>query len=320
MAAPLTLKVWDAYTPAQRKACALRVLRENLPVGFEFRRLRACKLGVVSRQVAEYTFRDGTFALIPGGTVQLGYPANRPWEPTPAEQASWDETAEEYGITVPLRKYIASVTRRPRRVRIDPFVLETTATEPGWVTVVPTDPEVRKCVREHLRGTRPLTVEIHSKGSQLRVRRHEDGSITAERAAELTHAGVAAWVRKSGCRLPTENEWEYACGGGATTLFRWGDHVPCDCYPVDQSKWDLHRRPNGFGLSIASNPYHYELVAEPGRFRGGDGGGMICGGAGFFVGWLTLATAYFQKELSTYDPTEPLMSGFVVARRAFTLR
>jgi hypothetical protein len=25
---------------------------------------------------------------------------------------------------------------------------------------------------------------------------------------------------------------------------------------------------------------------------GGDGGGVVCGGAGFFLGWLTIATAY----------------------------
>ena len=32
-----------------------------------------------------------------------------------------------------------------------------------------------------------------------------------------------------------QDEWEYICGAGAETLFRWGDHVPCDCYPTDVS-------------------------------------------------------------------------------------
>src|SRR5262249_7829877 len=155
----------------------------------------------------------------------------------------------------------------------------------------------------------------HSGGEEVRVQRLGRGSFRAERAEERTHVELVDWLAKTGFRFPTSNEWEYACGAGATTLFRWGNHVPCDRYPTDispaeakwrrrwvlsggklrypregfVSDWDLHRRPNAFGLFIASDPYKCELVAEPGITRGGDGGNMICGGAGFFVGWLTLA-------------------------------
>jgi uncharacterized protein (DUF1697 family) len=61
-----------------------------------------------------------------------------------------------------------------------------------------------------------------------------------------------------------------------------------------------------FGLLIASNPYNCELVAEIGVTRGGDGGCTICGGAGFFIGWLTLATAYFEEHSCKHNPTEPV--------------
>jgi hypothetical protein len=82
---------------------------------------------------------------------------------------------------------------------------------------------------------------------------------------------------------------------------------------------DDHRRPNAFGLFIASDPYKSELVFEPGISRGGDGGCTICGGAGFFVGWLTLATAYFEKDFCEHDPTESITPGYTVARRALPL-
>jgi hypothetical protein len=39
-------------------------------------------------------------------------------------------------------------------------------------------------------------------------------------------------------------------------------------------------------------------VAEPGVWRGGDGGANICGGAGFFLGWVPLATAYLDSTLT----------------------
>jgi hypothetical protein len=63
-------------------------------------------------------------------------------------------------------------------------------------------------------------------------------------------------------------------------------------------------------ISIASQtcsafaPYRNELVAEADQLRGGDGGCRICGGSEYFSGWLPLATAYFDPELSRRDPAE----------------
>jgi hypothetical protein len=56
--------------------------------------------------------------------------------------------------------------------------------------------------------------------------------------------------------------------------------------------WDIHERPNLFGLRIAMNPHPVDLVADGPHALGGDGGCNICGGAGFFLGWLPLATAF----------------------------
>jgi len=95
---------------------------------------------------------------------------------------------------------------------------------------------------------------------------------------------------------------------------------PTDVKPKDRPDWELHREPNAFGLIIASDPYKSELVAEAGVTRGGDGGGTICGGAGYFAGGLTLATAFFDKEVCVNDPTDSIAHGYTVCRRVLPLK
>ncbi|HEX8201926.1 MAG TPA: hypothetical protein VF590_15730 [Isosphaeraceae bacterium] len=87
-------------------------------------------------------------------------------------------------------------------------------------------------------------------------------------------------------------------------------------FPPD---WDLHRRANAFGIHIASDPYKSELLAEPDTTRGGDGGGTIRGGTGFFVGWLTLATAYFEEHACRRDPQDLITPGYTIGRRVLPL-
>ena len=308
MADELTLDNWDRSTAQECRARAKQLARE-LPQGFAFRALELHKLGDQQHRMAVYSFEDTEFVLIPGGEVTLGYDAKRHWEPTPEEKESWQGTVEEYDLRFSIRKYIAKVTRRPKRVSLKPFLIEIAAREIGDEAFLPVDEN------------------------------------SVEGLEEFTHVKLAKLLAKTGFRFPTSDEWEYACSGGATTLFRWGDHVPCDRYPIDispaeeewhrqwflsggklkyppegfASAWDLHRRPNAFGIFIASDPYKNELVAELGTTRGGDGGSMICGGAGFFAGWMTLATAYFQKEACKHDPQEPIESDFTIGRRVLPL-
>jgi hypothetical protein len=173
-----------------------------------------------------------------------------------------------------------------------------------------------------------------------RVRRKNDGLIVAEQSVNQTHADLLAGLSRAGFRFPTPDEWEYICGGGTPTLFRWGDHAPVDRYPIESAKrrkqreanvdlsvtpagfapdWDLHLKPNALGISIAANPYHSELMAEIGITRGGDGGCTICGGYGHFVGWLTLATAYFEEQFCKHDPLAPIPVGYTFGRRVLDL-
>ena len=84
----------------------------------------------------------------------------------------------------------------------------------------------------------------------------------------------------------------------------------------------FHSKPAARNVLRRASPYscyHFELVAEIGTTRGGDGGEIICGGAGFFMGWLTLATAYFEEDCCKHDPTERLLPRYYIGRRVLDL-
>jgi hypothetical protein len=118
-----------------------------------------------------------------------------------------------------------------------------------------------------------------------------------------TYRRLTALAASEGLRLPTADEWEHACAAGSRTLWRWGDACPNDYMPYfDREPHRVHMRPNAFGLTIAYDPYRWEPVAEAGEARGGDGGSVICGGAGFMAAWEVLASSYRASYARQRDP------------------
>jgi hypothetical protein len=335
----LSRERWDRLTSAQRSTAASR-LASGLPSGFRFEGLRRYALGDSAREVACFRFEGSLFSLVPGGPIVIGYDADRPWEPNDDERESWEGTAEEYGVPEDITEHLANVTKRSREVVFRPFLAEAEAAEQGWEAAPLDDPQIRRAARR-LRGRTISVTENYGEWS-LRVEKRPDGSIQADRSWSATHATLSARLAASGFRFPTSDEWEYLCGAGSPTLFRWGDHVePCDEYPTqprgEMAEWRRawaasmgqisdpeppsppNNRPNASGAIVAEYPYHYELVHEPEITRGGDGGSMLCGGAGFLIGWLTLATAYFEEHACLRDPAEPISTGYTVGRRVLPL-
>jgi hypothetical protein len=300
MLSSLTLASWDAMSADERRAVADRIGR-NLPPGFESRGIERVEWLGRSRDVAVFAFDGAKFVLVPGGDdVTLGFDG-RAFAPTPAQAESFADTAEAYDIPDSIQAFVDRCTTPPRRVRIAPFLIEAEAWEASVVPAPVDDPAILKLADE-TGGRHQGAVELHVDGQHARLDFDPDGRVV--RAWRLVYRPpevLRADLRAVGFRLPTSDEWEYSCGAGARTLFRWGDGSPCDRYPTDDAASpadDVHRRPNAFGLSIASDPYVTEHVEEVGVARGGDGGAAICGGAGEFLGWLALATAYVEPELA----------------------
>jgi hypothetical protein len=60
--------------------------------------------------------RDGVrYALVPGGTVQLGHDADR-FVPSARQLADFAEAVAEYDLTGPLNRFVAEATSPPRHV------------------------------------------------------------------------------------------------------------------------------------------------------------------------------------------------------------
>ncbi|AGL18615.1 hypothetical protein [Actinoplanes sp. N902-109] len=244
----LTLDGWLALSDARAVAVAGAVARD---VGAALVSVNAHDYAGRSGRVALFE-RDGIrYALVPGGTVELGYDPAR-FVPTSGQRRDFAEAVAEYSVPEPIHRFLAEQMSPTRR-----------ATLPARL------------------------VAVRSVAA--------DSLLTAEHDGTDDHESVMARLEWRGLRPPTPDEWEYDCGAGATTLFRWGDEYP-DGEPYGDVP--LIQDPTFFGLVIGDDPYRAEFTTDPAVLCGGDGGSALCGGAGGFLSWITLATAYRDPTLA----------------------
>lgn len=234
--------------------------------------------------------RDGlVFSLVPGGEVRLGYEGAR-FAPTGEQQASYAESAEEYQLP-DIQAYVEAMTTPVRVVTVPPLLVATEAQEAGLLPVPADHPTIREMIPPGHGG--PSVIESHRRA---RARLGADGAVEAAWLIDVPTFGQAvSELTGRRQRLLSPDEWEYACSAGAGTLWRWGDDHPADGYPYDHPAGP-QAEPNLFGLTIAHDTYANERTGIADEVRGGDGGGTTCGGAGFFLAWLTLASAYRDAD------------------------
>jgi len=278
----LTLSRWDQLDPSEQDEAAYAAAA-RLPEPFRFDGLETHELGPQRHRVAFFTWNDARFALIPGGPATLGYDPGS-FFPTEAHLQSWEETHREYpdiAEECPTLESLLEEDLTPlRQVTFQPFLLEVAATG----------------------------------GSRLI---YKDGEPVGHQRIKGTHQQTQKRITQEGLRFPTSDEWEYACAAGARTLWRWGDDCPMIDIPRPYPKpveWDLHLRPNAFGLLIGDHPSDHEFTAEPGVFRGGSSTTMSVG-PGRFVEWLTLASSFEVRQRVPH----PDMAYWYRIRRAYSI-
>jgi len=301
----MELQEWQKLSGEQRY-CYSEKLAAHLPQSVIFKGLRFYTHGGPELSIALFEYGGALFSLMPGGEVQIGYEADN-FRPTDEQIESFQDTAEEYGIDREIYSYVQSVTTPPRKVTISPMLVEIKPTKIGLEEISSEELKIQNLLKEFPDRSRVICNGTYG------FDRGKDGSVAAWQIISKTHEDLATELAAQGLRLLTFDEWEYACGAGSTTLFRWGDFCPSDFYPTDnRADWKLHLQPNLFGLHIAQNPYDCEIISDKHTVGGGDGGCSICGGMGSFFGWLPLATAYWEPDVLEWLDED--ISGYLMRR------
>jgi len=305
-------KQWNALPTAEAEAVLINLLKTRLP-RFELKRFeRFSKFGMETyTMVLDY---DGCeFVFVPGDTVTLGLdrwtlaPENKRDILKDIDLVRWmlkDIGDDEAALDQYIRERMSPV----RTATIDPMIVECAVRETGYFPVNLDDERLVQDDRfaETLRslqdpGSKTRTYII---GDKYRLEKTSVG-IRASLYESASYDELLAEVVRNGFRLPTEDEWEYLCGGGTRSLYPWGDNL-------DHTKTYRHvdkspdgaplylDTPNHFGLVIANDPYRYEVMMESDYFlKGGDGGTNFCGGACLDLSWLPAST-YF-RDTNIFD-------------------
>lgn len=327
------VEIWDQLSLTACEEVA-QVVAARLHSSFRFMQVRTCESGMQRHHVALFEWDKGSFqedflegnrgergdeenlawemdisegeylqwgyphpdaslfALIPGGKTMLGYDADHtPFVPSEDLVKDWQMDAGCFiGEDLPgdkpwtyeaLYAYLANTTFSGREITpydVFSFYLKHIMLPVREVTI------------------RPFLLEVVAE---------------KDRRGSLSHAELTTELAQQGFRLPSADEWEYACAAGSRTLFFWGDDIP-----EGVSSMGIPFAPNAFGLFVANHCYQWEYCADPFLIRGGDGGYAACGGSGKLAEFLPLASAYTLK-LSDVERHRGMCG--VHVRRAFSL-
>lgn len=274
------------------KATQMHLLAERYGMDFKglhhFERWgQGCVTGLFEKAGREFVF-------VPGDTLTLGWEQfaigpdedNRADLESDLQDIDCPDTPEDF-----IREYMAPV----RQVSVPPMLVARKLEEIGWEPVSMDDPrlaahpdwmeEFRKFA-----ATRGTGLNLVGCARFDKVGNHWQAYLYHE----VKYTELKEHLQEQGLSLPNADEWAYLCGGGCRTLFPWGDGLDyaMHLYYFQFSDWPDNgpydmEEPNFFGLSIAYDPYKYEVVeSDKLTTCGGDGGCNTCGGCGPFLSFL----------------------------------
>ncbi|RBL91951.1 SUMF1/EgtB/PvdO family nonheme iron enzyme [Chitinophaga flava] len=256
-------------------------------------------------------YQGTEFVFVPGDTVLLGLDQWNMPEENKINMVDMFENNEEE-----MDNYIRERLSPVRTVTIPPMIVERQVRETGYF---PVDIDDERLVSDDyfhktLKDLKASPREQHTWIVNSSFRLEKNGTdVRAFLYEPASYDELTEQIADSGFRLPTEDEWEYLCGGGSRTLYPWGDGIDYDkkyhhfVAEDDDGKGFYLDTPNHFGIVIANDPYHYEVMMDSEWFiKSGDGGCNLCGGGGWDMGYLSIGTYFrdpfiFDEEMAYKD-------------------
>lgn len=268
---------WSKLTLSNWQSLSLDEKRtQSITIGntinAEFSGIEEFECGDQKHVVALFEKNDSQFSLIPGGTVTLGFAGRKP-KISDEQHQDWLESL------------------------LDAGALDDGETIAYYL--------MRILSPKRTVNLRPFLIELKPLSAETIYEEADDNQSSC-------HDMIRASLSREGYRLPTSDEWEWACSGGSQSIFRWGDQPDLtERKPTCFDSKSLDQNPNSFGLHININPYHCETTDQEMLLRAGDGGSRECGC--LYDSFITQASAYIE-DISDSDAVAEFYEGVLVRR------
>lgn len=270
---------WSKLTLSNWQSLTLAEKRsQSVTVGdtinARFSGIEEFKCGDQQHVVAIFEKGQSQFSLIPGGAVALGFAGRKP-KMSEEQQQNWLESLLDAGAIdegETIGDYLKRILSPKRSVTLRPFLIE----------------------------RKPVSAEAFYEEAD-----EDDGQSSC-------HDLIRASLSRQGYRLPTSDQWEWACSAGSQSIFRWGDEP--DLTERSVKNFDssaLDPKPNAFGLHININPYNCETTDQEMLLRAGDGGMRECGC--LFDSFITQASSYVE-DIADSDAVAEFYETILVRR------
>jgi hypothetical protein len=212
---------YSKLTPKERELVLLSF--PDYDERFSFLRFERFERFGMATDTAVYSCDGQEFVFVPGATVALGwYSFAVGMDARTRHEIAEALTKGDAGVEEFLRQCMS-----PRRhVCIAPMLVE--RWHKGiWRDVLLDSPELvnpfREKVDDYLIGNHKPHEDgtcIHFGGTIVRITRDKNGELHTQMYETISLPDFLNKLHGNGFSLPTEDEWEYLCGGGSRTLFR----------------------------------------------------------------------------------------------------